>query len=144
MSFSTTAAARWRARTTVARFVLDASAVLALLNDEPGRDDVVEALKGDAVLSTVNAAEVVGKLMERGKSRDEASLLLQLIAVEIADFTLALAERTGELRVETRSRGLSLGDHACLALAEREGGPALTCDRNWAGAVAGIEIRCIR
>ncbi|MGB6551513.1 MAG: hypothetical protein WBF24_22115, partial [Xanthobacteraceae bacterium] len=61
-----------------------------------------------------------------------------------SNFDILLAQRTGALRAETVKRGLSLGDRACLALAEREGVPALTGDRNWVGAVSGIEIRLFR
>ena len=64
--------------------------------------------------------------------------------VEIIDFGLDLADRTGELRRETRHLGLSLGDRACLALAESEGLPAMTADKKWAGANLGVDIRIIR
>jgi PIN domain nuclease of toxin-antitoxin system len=128
----------------MAKAVLDASAVLALLNNEPGADTVADALKEGAMISTVNVAEVIGKLMERGKSLDEARTLLRLIAIEAVDFTLSLAEQTGAMRLVTRQRGLSLGDRACLTLAQHRGIPALTCDRNWLAAVPGINIRIIR
>ena len=127
----------------MAKAVLDSSAVLALLNNEPGADVVAEALD-EAIISTVNVAEVIAKLVERGMSFEQTRLALSTIGIEAVDFNVSLAERTGEMRLESRSRGLSLGDRACLALAEREGLPALTCDRNWLEAVAGIEIRCIR
>ena len=123
----------------MAKAVLDASAVLALLNDEPGAEAVAEVLD-DAVMSTVNVAEVIGKLVERGSSLEQARLALHTIAIEPVDFTLPLAERTGGMRLETRDRGLSLGDRACLALAEHQGVPVLTCDRNWLEAIAGIEV----
>jgi PIN domain nuclease of toxin-antitoxin system len=127
----------------MARVVLDSSAVLAVLNDEPGAGTVIAVLD-DAVVSTVNLAEVVTKLVERGGSLDHARRALRAIDVDVADFDQALAERTGGLKVETERRGLSLGDRACLALAEREGVPALTGDRSWLGAVAGIDIQLIR
>ena len=134
---------RMSTRTDMAKAVLDSSAVLALLNNEPGADVVAEALD-EAIISTVNVAEVIAKLVERGMSFEQTRLALSTIGIEAVDFNVSLAERTGEMRLESRSRGLSLGDRACLALAEREGLPALTCDRNWLEAVAGIEIRCIR
>jgi PIN domain nuclease of toxin-antitoxin system len=55
-----------------------------------------------------------------------------------------MALRAGKLRAAARSRGLSLGDRACLALAQREGLPALTADRAWAGLDIGVEVRLIR
>jgi ribonuclease VapC len=127
----------------MASAVLDSSAVLAVLNAEPGADLVVATLD-DALLSTVNYAEVVTKIVERGGTYKEAEAALQLITVTVVDFDIALAQRTGALRAETLKRGLSLGDRACLSLAEREGVPAITGDRSWVGAVSSIEVRLIR
>jgi PIN domain nuclease of toxin-antitoxin system len=127
----------------MASAILDSSAILAVLNDEPGADLVV-AVIDDALVSTVNYAEVVAKLVERGSTAVEAQSALQSLALTMMDFDIALAQRTGVLRRETMNRGLSLGDRACLALAEREGAPAMTGDRSWVGAVASVEIRLIR
>jgi PIN domain nuclease of toxin-antitoxin system len=127
----------------MASAVLDSSAVLAVLNAEPGADMVIAALD-DALLSTVNYAEVITKIVERGSTYKEAEAALQLITATVVDFDLALAQRTGALRVETLKRGLSLGDRACLSLAEREGLPAITGDRSWLGAVSSVEVRLIR
>jgi ribonuclease VapC len=127
----------------MASAVLDSSAILAVLNDERGAD-VVEAIMDDALISTVNYAEVVAKLVERGGTSMAAQSALQSMALTTVDFDIALAQRTGVLRGETIRRGLSLGDRACLALAEREGVPAMTGDRRWVGAVSSIEIRLIR
>ena len=123
--------------------VLDLSAILSVLNGEPGADAVVEILD-DAIVSTVNYAEVVAKLVDRGSSSEQAQSVLRSIALTTIDFYVSLARRTGMLRCQTRKRGLSLGDRACLALAEREGVPAMTADRNWAGSVLGIEVHLIR
>jgi PIN domain nuclease of toxin-antitoxin system len=127
----------------MASAVLDSSAVLAVLNDEPGADAVV-AILDDALVSTVNYAEVVGKLVERGSSYGQAQAALRAIALTTVDFDIALARRTGALRTETIRRGLSLGDRACLSLAEREGVPAVTGDRAWVGAVSSVEVRLFR
>lgn len=127
----------------MAKAVLDSSAVLAVLNAEPGAELVLTVLD-DALVSTVNYAEVVAKLVERGTSYTEALAALQSIVLSTADFDIDLARRTGALRAETIKRGLSLGDRACLSLAEREGVPAITGDRSWVGAISGVEIRLIR
>jgi PIN domain nuclease of toxin-antitoxin system len=127
----------------MASAVLDASAVLALLNGETGAETVAAALD-DAVISAVNYAEVVSKLIERGASLAAIIEALMNVPMRVIGFDRALAERTGTLRAETRHLGLSLGDRACLALAERERVSALTCDRSWVGAVATIEARAIR
>jgi PIN domain nuclease of toxin-antitoxin system len=127
----------------MAKAVLDSSAVLAVLNAEQGADEVAAVLD-DALVSTVNYAEVVAKLVERGSTYTQAQSALQLFALTTVDFDIVLARRTGALRAETMRRGLSLGDRACLSLAEREGLPAMTSDRNWVGAVSGIDVRLIR
>jgi ribonuclease VapC len=122
---------------------LTQTTILAVLNAETGAEIVIAAL-GDAVVSAVNYAELVSKLVERGASRADVSEALSNINMRVVDFDVALAERTGALRLETRHLGLSLTDRACLALAEREGVPALTSDRSWVGAIPNIEIRAIR
>jgi ribonuclease VapC len=127
----------------MASAVLDSSPILAVLNNEPGAD-VVEVLLDDALVLTVNYAEVIAKLVERGSTFAQVQSALRSIALTTVDFDIALAQRTGTLRAETIKRGLSLGDRACLALAEREGVPAMTGDRTWVGAVSGVEVRLIR
>lgn len=127
----------------MASAVLDSSAVLAVLNAEPGAAVVMRALN-HALVCTVNYAEVIAKLVEKGSSYPEAFSALQAIALNIVDFDVGLARRTGTLRAETRKRSLSLGDRACLSLAEREGLPAITGDRNWQGALSSVQIRLFR
>jgi len=123
--------------------VLDSSAILAVINAESGADRVIEVL-GGALLSAVNHAEVITKLVERGIARELARATVLNIGVQVLDFGIDLADRTGELRRETRRLGLSLADRACLALAERERVPVLTADRKWAEVDLAIDIRLIR
>jgi PIN domain nuclease of toxin-antitoxin system len=127
----------------MAEAILDASAVLALIQGEPGAEAVMTALQ-DALILTVNYAEVISKLVERGLSYEQADAALQRMAVPVVDFDLALARRTGALRSATKGRGLSLADRACLALGEREQLPILTGDRRWQGAVPHIQVQLIR
>jgi PIN domain nuclease of toxin-antitoxin system len=125
------------------RFILDSSAVLCLLNREPGWELVEDALPRSS-MSAVNLGEVVAKLVDYGMdptSIDAALHPLQLRAVEF-DAEQALA--SGLLRQKTRHAGLSLGDRACLALAAKLGAAALTADRAWQGVDAGVEIQLIR
>lgn len=123
--------------------VLDASAVLALLNDEQGAAEVMEDID-DAVLSAVNYAEVVSKLVERGRDIHAVREAIGGLGVPIIAFDQALAERTGGLRPLTRHRGLSLGDRACLALAERNRSATLTADRRWQDVIPSVEVRIFR
>ncbi len=123
--------------------VLDSSALLAFIHGEPGAE-VVARVIGDALVSSVNLAEVVTKLVTRGGSLDSARVVLGVAIVDVVDFTRPLAEEAGGLVLRTRLKGLSLGDRACLALAQREGVPAFTADRAWASLDIGVEIRLIR
>jgi len=127
----------------VASAVLDSSALLAYLNGETGAD-IVAGVIGDALVSAVNLAETVTKLVERGGSLDRARAVLGVIDLDVVDFTRSLAEQAGGLVALTRSRGLSLGDRACLALAAREGLPAFTADRAWISLTINVEVRLIR
>lgn len=111
--------------------VLDSSAVLALLFNEPGAETVERSLPG-ALLSTVNLAEVIAKLSERGMPADAARAAIDVLCVDIVDFDFDQACLTGEIRAVTRAAGLSLGDRACLALARLRSAPALTTDKAWA------------
>ena len=124
--------------------VLDASAVLAVISEERGADNVIQALSRGAVMSAVNYAEVISKLVERGLRRELARATVLNIGIQILDFDIELADRVGELRPQTKSYGLSLADRACLALAERQGLPALTGDRKWSQFDLGIEVRIFR
>jgi len=123
--------------------VLDASAILAVLNGETGADEVMAEID-NAIVSTVNYAEVASKLIEKGRNRDAAREAICGLGVQIADFDQDLADRTGELRPLTRHRGLSLGDRACIALAERNGVAVLTADRRWRDVVPTVEVRLFR
>jgi PIN domain nuclease of toxin-antitoxin system len=127
----------------MASAVLDASVVLAHIAGEKGSDAVVQ-VAGSALLSTVNLAEVFSKLSERGLSADQADTIVYRYGFEIAPFDEGLARQTGALRQVTRKWGLSLGDRACLALAQRENLPVLTADRDWAKLSLGIEVKVIR
>jgi PIN domain nuclease of toxin-antitoxin system len=127
----------------VASIVLDSSAILAHLNDEPGSEHAARFF-GDALLSAVNLAEVVAKLAEHGASPNLIRAALSRYGLQIAAFDEELAERTGALRVKTRAFGLSLGDRACLALAEYMSLPVLTADRAWRDLNLSIDVQLLR
>jgi ribonuclease VapC len=115
----------------MSRYVLDASAVLALLNQEPGADQV-EAILAQSCISTVNAAEVLTKLSDAGMPDDEALESFELLGLEVIDFNLQLAAQAAALRRPTKKKGLSLGDRSCLALGLASGYEVVTAEREWA------------
>lgn len=127
----------------MSEIVLDASALMAVLREEPGAA-TVEAVLDHAAISAVNLSEVQAKLVERGTTAELAWSSLIDLDLEVIDFDLSQAKVTGDLRSLTRAQGLSLGDRACLALAQVLGLPAMTADRAWAGLAVGIEIRTVR
>src|SRR6478672_5167849 len=106
--------------------VLDASAVLAVVLQERGEDRVNDAIDDGAVILSVNLAEVITTMLQRGMSEARTRAILSTINAQIVPFDEDLAYRAALLRATTRLAGLSLGDRACLALAERLGVPALT------------------
>jgi ribonuclease VapC len=123
--------------------VLDASALLATLRNEPGGDEVEAWLEG-ASISTVNLSEVVAKFAEWDTPLETISEMLSALGFNVEPFDQAQAERAGELRTVTRQLGLSLGDRACLALAEKLDLPVITTDKAWAKLDIGIRIELIR
>lgn len=123
--------------------VLDASAVLAFLQGEPGGEAVASVLPVSCI-SSVNIAEVVSKFVERGMSDHAAFEAVGLLPLEVVPFGVDSAQRTGALHRRTKGRNVSLGDRACLSLAQDRGLPALTTDRAWTELSLGIEIQAIR
>ena len=127
----------------MAEVVLDASALLALLNDEPGAEAVVPAIPGSAI-SAVNLSEVVAKLSNAGMPEAAIRQALQGLQLDVLSFDQEQGYEAGLLRTATRNAGLSLGDRACLSLARRLGVPALTADHTWQQLSLGAVIRVIR
>ncbi len=123
--------------------VLDASALLALINAEPGWDSVAAAI-GEAAISAVNLAEVVTKMIDIGIPKDDAWVEAADLVPAIIDFGPEQARATAELRTATRSLGLSFGDRACLALARQLHLPALTANQAWRRLSIDVEIRFLR
>ena len=124
--------------------VLDASALLAALQGEPGEQRVVQAIETGAMISAVNLSEVVAKLSNDGLSDAEVREALAAVQVEIEPFEEQSAYDAGFLRVRTKSFGLSLGDRSALALALRLKCPLLTTDRARANLGIGVDVRVIR
>ena len=123
--------------------VLDASALIAYMNSEPGQD-YVEPYLANALLSTVNLAEVATRLMERGYQAETILNDIAELGVLVVAFSEAQALETAKLRPPTRHLGLSLGDRACLALALEYRATVLTADKPWQNLPAPHQIEIIR
>lgn len=126
--------------------VVDASAVLALLNSEPGAEIVEQALSAGAVISAVNLSEVVGKLIDVGLGQSEVRQVIGGIGLDVKEFDSVQACESGFLRSQVMSKdlSLSLGDRACMTLATLLGLPVLTADRAWLKLNLPVEVRVIR
>lgn len=123
--------------------LLDTSAVLGYLNDEPGRDVVATVLvSGEARISLVNQTEVLSKLCDWGMSFENAKVVLGKLAIPFEAFTTETALEAARLRSLTRAHGLSLGDRACLATARLCKLDVLTGDRPWleVAQILGLNI----
>ena len=123
--------------------VLDASAVLVLLLDEPGAEAVAPVL-AEAVVSTLNLAEVLSQLTDRGADVVGLSSHLASAGVLVEPMTEADAAEVALLRRLDTDRLLSMGDRSCLALARRLSVPVLTADRAWSDVDCGVEVRQVR
>jgi ribonuclease VapC len=126
-------------------FMLDASAVLAVLLEEPGGDFVFEQMRGSQI-SVVNLSEVYATLIDGGMSFDEAQEIVEPLPIRIRTFRDGHAWQTAKLRPITKKFGLSLGDRACVTQAMFADLPILTGDRRMTAVqeVLDIDIRLIR
>ncbi len=129
-------------RLKLSKYILDASALLASLHNERG-SEIVDLLLLESAISTINLSEVIQKARQRKIPTDQVVTGLQLLGVEIVDFTFEQAETTAELWTITKPLGLSLADRACLALAKIRNAVAVTGDKSWA-EIPGISIKIIR
>ena len=123
--------------------VLDASALLAFLQLEPGHETVGTVL-AESVISTVNWAEVIGKSIAGGVETEGLLEDLRTLGLAVVPFSSAEAEMAGRLAQPTRALGLSLGDRACLALGLARGDSIYTADRTWRRLRLGVAIETIR
>lgn len=128
-------------------YVLDASAVLAWLWQEPGEARVGELLADShCLLSSVNLAEIASRALDKGLPKDQLGQLIASLDLEVVPYSPDDALETALLRLPTRPLGLSLGDRACLALARARSAVAVTADRAWLkiDTDIGVKIELIR
>ena len=127
--------------------VLDASALLAFLQGEPGQDMVLNALQTQhCAMSAANEAEVISKSLDRGLAPETIAAILSELTYTAVDVTVADGQQAGNMRSFARSVGLSLADRLCLALAQRLKVRVLTADRVWLQVAEplGLEVVLIR
>jgi PIN domain nuclease of toxin-antitoxin system len=123
--------------------VLDASALLAFLQSEPGSEEV-EAVLAEAFISAVNWSEVVQKALSANVETSGMRADVQALGLTIEAFTAEHAEFAGQLWSDTKKYGLSLGDRACLSLGHHLELPILTMDRAWIKPALSLDVRVLR
>lgn len=111
--------------------VLDASALMALINNEPG-SALVQVHLAKACMSTINFTEVLSKMVEQGAPAIDAKRVLDNFNIELIAFDQSQIFGVSQLRLNTKQYGLSLGDRVCLNLGKTLGLPILTSDQIWA------------
>jgi PIN domain nuclease of toxin-antitoxin system len=123
--------------------VLDASALLALLQAEPGASRIEPLLDG-AFVSAVNWSEVLQKSLARAVDVSGMAEDLVALGVQIRPFDADDARSAAEIWARAPRAGLAMGDRACLALAERSGRTAVTTDRTWDRLKIGVQVLVVR
>jgi PIN domain nuclease of toxin-antitoxin system len=124
--------------------VLDASAILAVIQMERGEERLTAEIRKNSVVSTVNLAEVQSKLVKRGYPPEEAWEDALSLGTAPVPFTSEQARIAGDLIAITEKYGLSLGDRSCLALAIALKAPVYTTEQIWRGLKIGVPIHVIR
>src|SRR5258708_38110780 len=130
-------------RPSVNRVVLDASAILAIINSEPGMEKLTTDQLARGVGSAVNLAEVQTKLVSRGWSSEQAWEDGTSPVREVLPFDEEHAKVAGDLVTQTRHLGLSLGDRACLALGIALDVPVYTAGKSWKKLKMAVKIHVI-
>ena len=126
-------------------YVMDASALLAQMQSEKGCEIVDNlVLEHECVVSAVNLAEVATKLMDKGLAPERLARTLKELDVQPIDFDLEQSLLCAKLRINTKSAGLSLGDRACLALAQLMQGTAVTTDHAWQDVKDALDVKILQ
>lgn len=123
--------------------VLDASAVLAFLKRETGWD-IVEPLLPGAVMSAINLAEVLAKVVDVGRDPDAVSRNLEDQGITYVEATPRQALRVATLQPQARQHDLSYADRFAVALAEEVGGELITSDDDLSRLPCGAKITKFR
>ena len=128
------------------KVILDASALLALINNEKGADKV-EALIGNIIMSSVNVTEVASKIYDLlgDNNEEQCKLSIEPFVHSVIDFDKSLCYMAASLKNQTKNKGLSLGDRACIATALQLDLPVYTADKIWAELdIANLKLKLIR
>jgi PIN domain nuclease of toxin-antitoxin system len=125
------------------RYVLDSSAIIALLKGESGIATITK-YRGDYLISSVIFAEAAAWFVFSGVSRLEAERLVRSAVDEIAPFEEEDVASLLKFAAAAREHGLSLADMVCLSLAIKEKIPVITSDKAWKKLKLPVEVIVFR
>ena len=125
------------------KWVVDASAVLAAIQDEQGGEYVKNHID-QCVISAVNWSEVLQKLSSSGSEVEKIDAYLNALGLRVVDFTEDDGRISASLWASSKSLGLSLADRACLATGLRLKTKIITADRVWKKLEIKSQIHFIR
>ena len=132
---------KWK--TEQPRYVLDSSAVIALVRREQGWEKVNAALE-NSVISAVNLTESMTKLIRLGGEPRLVERLLRALGLEVIPWDEELAWASRDLCPLAWTNGISFADRACLTLARHLDLAAMTADSEWKKASHGIHVFLFR
>jgi len=128
---------------TQAKWVVDASALLAAIHNEKGGDYVQESIQ-QCVISSINWSEVLQKLARAGADVDQIETSLKALGLSIIDYNEEDAHITASLWSIAKDFGLSLADRACIATGMRLKTTVITANKVWAELKIELPIQLIR
>lgn len=130
-------------RTENAGYVLDSSALIALVHGEPGSEVVREVL-GESVVSAVNLTETITKLIRQGGEPRLVERYVRGLSLEVVPWSEELSWAGRDLCQLAWTHGISLADRVCLTLARHLGITAMTSDAEWPKLGVNVRIALFR
>ncbi|WP_342267542.1 type II toxin-antitoxin system VapC family toxin [Candidatus Tisiphia endosymbiont of Empis tessellata] len=112
------------------KFLLDTSAIIALLKQESGYK-ILEDVIASSALSSVNLSELVSVLTRSNIKENEIDTIITDIVPDIIPFSESISIKAGKLISLTKDYGLSLGDRACIATGSYYNMEIYTTDKIW-------------
>lgn len=127
----------------MSKAVLDASAVLAVLRNERGAENVIPHLRG-SLISSINYAEVLCILREGGGDPEMGELAINGLQIERVAFDSEHAQLVASIYTRTLGTTIGLADRACLSLGLKHGLPVITSDSDWRKVDIGVDVQLFR
>ena len=127
----------------MSKFVMDASAITAVIRGEDGSENVIPHLRG-SLISSINLAEVFcnSRSNQSDPEMDEAAI--RTMELETVPFNDQQAMILASIYPQTLGSSVGIADRACMSLAILNDLPIITGDRAWRSHEIGVEIILFR